>query len=271
MQNKFKMYSVLTFAFAFLFTGINFAQATADLTFTTDTNVTIAGHNYVVASGSSATSVTVEDNFVTIVVPASSTLVFKSPDKYALSNDKSLTVSCKSDESYITIIGPKTVVVTPVLHTCGGGSSTGGSVGGGGGGSTTPATPATPAVPAKDTTLPADCTGGALFSASTGKNCNAATPATPATPASPSTDNTTNGVHTGPYNFGLVTLKSGSKGDAVMELQRFLNAKLNLGLVVDGKLGPKTIAVIIKWQTDNGLVPDGLIGPKTKAKMNLEA
>jgi hypothetical protein len=70
------------------------------------------------------------------------------------------------------------------------------------------------------------------------------------------------------YNFGTVTLRNGSTGEAVKELQRFLNRILNLGLVVDGKLGPKTIAVIKKWQSDNNLVADGLIGPKTKIKMN---
>jgi len=77
-------------------------------------------------------------------------------------------------------------------------------------------------------------------------------------------------VNSGPatYNFGSVTLRNGSRGEAVKELQRFLNQKLNLGLVIDGILGPKTIAVIKKWQMDNGLVPDGLIGPKTKAMMN---
>ena len=74
----------------------------------------------------------------------------------------------------------------------------------------------------------------------------------------------------GTYNFGTVTLKNGSQGNAVMELQRFLNAKLALGLAVDGKLGPKTIAVIKQWQKDNGLVADGLVGAKTKAKMNAE-
>ena len=52
------------------------------------------------------------------------------------------------------------------------------------------------------------------------------------------------------------------------ELQRFLNDKLNLGLKLDGKIGPKTIAVIKKWQKDHGLKADGLIGPKTKALMN---
>jgi hypothetical protein len=73
------------------------------------------------------------------------------------------------------------------------------------------------------------------------------------------------------YNFGLTTLKSGSTGEAVMELQRFLNRFLNLGLLVDGKLGPKTIAVIKKWQKENGLVADGLVGEKTKTKMNAMA
>jgi peptidoglycan hydrolase-like protein with peptidoglycan-binding domain len=72
------------------------------------------------------------------------------------------------------------------------------------------------------------------------------------------------------YNFGSVTLRNGSRGVAVMELQRFLNAKLNLGLVIDGKLGPKTIAVVKKWQQDHGLVADGLIGVKTKAMMTNE-
>ena len=66
----------------------------------------------------------------------------------------------------------------------------------------------------------------------------------------------------------MTTLKNGSKGEAVKELQRFLNDKLSLGLVVDGKLGPKTISVIKTWQKDNGLVSDGLVGAKTKAMMN---
>jgi len=79
---------------------------------------------------------------------------------------------------------------------------------------------------------------------------------------------TTSSTQKASYNFGLMTLKQGSTGNAVMELQRFLNAKLNLGLMVDGRLGAKTIAVIKKWQKDNGLVSDGLIGSKTKAMMN---
>ncbi|MCX6752260.1 MAG: SBBP repeat-containing protein [Candidatus Nomurabacteria bacterium] len=73
------------------------------------------------------------------------------------------------------------------------------------------------------------------------------------------------------YNFGTKTLKNGSTGDAVKELQRFLNAKLNLNLTIDGKLGPKTILVIKAWQKAHGLTPDGLIGAKTKERMKIEA
>ncbi len=70
------------------------------------------------------------------------------------------------------------------------------------------------------------------------------------------------------YNFGTTNLKNGSRGEAVKELQRFLNEILNLNLVIDGKLGPKTIAVIKIWQRANNLVADGIVGPKTKTKMN---
>lgn len=70
------------------------------------------------------------------------------------------------------------------------------------------------------------------------------------------------------YNLGTLTLKNGSKGEAVKELQRFLNTKLNLGLAIDGSFGPKTTIVIKKWQTDNGLMSDGLVGAKTKMIMN---
>lgn len=92
------------------------------------------------------------------------------------------------------------------------------------------------------------------FSTTTGKSCVVNTGTLSATPIIK-------------YNFGNTILKNGSKGEAVKELQRFLNQVLNLGLVVDGKLGPKTIAVIKQWQKDNGLTADGLIGPKTKEKM----
>ncbi|MEK7572716.1 MAG: peptidoglycan-binding domain-containing protein [Patescibacteria group bacterium] len=99
---------------------------------------------------------------------------------------------------------------------------------------------------------PAGCTATTLFSPIDGQRCPTATTLTKTTS----------------YNFGPVTLKVGSVGNAVKELQRFFNNTLNINLVVDGKLGKKTIAAVKKWQKDNGLAVDGLVGPKTKAKMN---
>ncbi|MCX6752452.1 MAG: peptidoglycan-binding domain-containing protein [Candidatus Nomurabacteria bacterium] len=101
-------------------------------------------------------------------------------------------------------------------------------------------------------------------------------PSTPATPSIPSnTTPTTPPPYTNPtttvYNFGTTTLKNGSRGEPVKELQRFLNATMNLNLTIDGKLGPKTILVIKAWQKAHGLTPDGLIGAKTKERMKLEA
>jgi len=69
------------------------------------------------------------------------------------------------------------------------------------------------------------------------------------------------------YNFGTKLLKNGSKGDAVKELQRFLNKALGLGLIEDGVLGPKTIGIIKQWQKSQGLKDDGIVGPQTKVKM----
>jgi peptidoglycan hydrolase-like protein with peptidoglycan-binding domain len=134
-----------------------------------------------------------------------------------------------------------------------------------------PAVPATPAVPGNEIEGCGNRTTG--FSSATGVSCvgNTSTiPAVPATPATPTTpaSSSSSFATTGVYNFGTKTLKNGSKGEPVKELQRFLNQVLDLGLVIDGKLGPKTIAVIKKWQKANSLKVDGLIGPKTKAKMN---
>ena len=44
-----------------------------------------------------------------------------------------------------------------------------------------------------------------------------------------------------PYDFGSATIKNGSTGEAVKEVQRFLNKTLNLSLELDGKLNAETI------------------------------
>ena len=54
-----------------------------------------------------------------------------------------------------------------------------------------------------------------------------------------------------------MTLKIGSRGKEVKELQEFL------GIQADGAFGKGTEAAVKKWQSDNGLVADGIVGPAT--------
>lgn len=70
-----------------------------------------------------------------------------------------------------------------------------------------------------------------------------------------------------PYDFGSTTIKEGSSGESVEEIQRFLNKTLSLNLVLNGLFNTETITAIKKWQSANGLVADGVIGAKTKIKM----
>ena len=62
-------------------------------------------------------------------------------------------------------------------------------------------------------------------------------------------------------------LKQGSRGDEVMELQKFLN---NAGypVKIDGVFGSATTVALIKFQIANGLKGDGIVGVQTRAVLN---
>lgn len=62
--------------------------------------------------------------------------------------------------------------------------------------------------------------------------------------------------------FSGATLRQGSKGADVMELQT------KLGLTADGMFGPMTKAAVMAFQASNGLTADGIAGPMTLAKMS---
>lgn len=55
----------------------------------------------------------------------------------------------------------------------------------------------------------------------------------------------------------METIKLGSKGNAVKNLQQLLN------LTVDGNFGPKTDKAVKEFQTKNNLIADGIVGAKT--------
>jgi peptidoglycan hydrolase-like protein with peptidoglycan-binding domain len=62
------------------------------------------------------------------------------------------------------------------------------------------------------------------------------------------------------------TLRNGSKGPAVTQLQNLLRNK-GYNIAADGDFGPKTEAAVKKFQSSKGLVADGIVGPKTWAAL----
>ena len=61
----------------------------------------------------------------------------------------------------------------------------------------------------------------------------------------------------------IPTLRRGSRGDMVEELQALLNAKCGYDLEIDGIYGAKTETAVTAFQLANGLTADGICGPKT--------
>ena len=59
----------------------------------------------------------------------------------------------------------------------------------------------------------------------------------------------------------MITLRQGSRGDAVRQLQEIL------GITADGIFGPITKAAVKDYQAANGLKADGIVGPLTWAAL----
>lgn len=71
-------------------------------------------------------------------------------------------------------------------------------------------------------------------------------------------------------SFGAfdVSLKYGSKGDAVSELQDFLQDQSFLTTAPNGRFGLATLKAVKAFQTANKLSPDGFFGKSSRAKAN---
>ncbi|SFO82006.1 Putative peptidoglycan binding domain-containing protein [Amycolatopsis arida] len=72
-----------------------------------------------------------------------------------------------------------------------------------------------------------------------------------------------------PAPSGRPTLRAGSTGQAVRDLQAFLNRVYPAysRLAVDGIFGPNTTAAVKEFQRRSGLAVDGIVGPRTWAKL----
>jgi len=71
-------------------------------------------------------------------------------------------------------------------------------------------------------------------------------------------------VHADTLDFGTVTLRQGSSGPYVTNLQNALNSFNGASLNVDGYFGAKTKYAVQAFQTTQGLSPDGVVGSATK-------
>lgn len=70
-------------------------------------------------------------------------------------------------------------------------------------------------------------------------------------------------VNAKPASAGSRTLKTGSTGEDVRYLQRWL------GIESDGWFGARTKAKVIRYQTMRGITADGVVGPRTWREMGI--
>lgn len=66
------------------------------------------------------------------------------------------------------------------------------------------------------------------------------------------------------YDFGAATMRQGSSGFYVRNLQMFLNQFAGANLTVDGIYGPNTRARVAGWQALSGIASDGVFGPQSR-------
>ena len=69
----------------------------------------------------------------------------------------------------------------------------------------------------------------------------------------------------------IPTLRRGSQGDEVADLQMIMNSKFGYKLDIDGDFGSKTEAAVKDFQRKQGLTADGVVGVKTWKALGVKA
>jgi hypothetical protein len=111
--------------------------------------------------------------------------------------------------------------------------------------------------------------GGGSPVVSDTQTTNATPPPATTTPASTKPPTTHPSTTTQTFKLPAgETLKLGSTGSTVTELQHALTTLGYDPGKADGSFGPTTQAAVQKFQTDKGLPADGVVGPKTATAIN---
>lgn len=71
-----------------------------------------------------------------------------------------------------------------------------------------------------------------------------------------------------PAVVSFQTVRLGDSGDTVQAVQLVLRS-YGYSITVDGQFGPVTLDRVMRWQRSNGLVVDGIVGPQTLASLGL--
>ncbi len=240
---------------------INATFSSTAVTYTLTTHMSGNGTGVIIVSPDD--TIFNPDDVVTLTAVAAAKSTFK--EWSGCSDETTTTIE-------VTMSADKTCTATFNKASTSGGGGGGGSVGHSSSGTTTTTTPNTP--PANS---PSDCTGGALFSASTGAKCGSSKTNIPGCEAgflfSPSTgqscagssqtnntnvNNNTNNTPSSNTCSLTLNLKIGDTGTQVKCLQTIL------GITSDGIFGKGTKAAVIAFQKAHGLDTDGVVGPKTR-------
>jgi hypothetical protein len=253
------------------------------VSYTADTFVTIGATQYVIESGSAATSVVNTATTLTVIIPAASTFTLSSLEGYSLGDDAGVTDTCSGGTSSAAVSGAATVIYTPntaVASCTSGGGSSGGGGGGGGGSSSdddddeddeadtddedaadddsssTPSSTPSAEVSAKVSALVEQVKSLVAILESRGVVISAEIKTLLNTLSAPATSGTFTS-----------DLDVGASGTDVSSLQNWLIKKgYSIPAGATGFYGAQTKAAVAAYQAANGISPaSGFFGPKTRA------
>ena len=237
------------------------AHATA-VTTAQDVTLRVSGSTVRTAtmlSGSTYDTLTIQDSGFQFTLSGTESVTLRSSGKDIMTNTFAVAVTCADTYSELVLPASKGSIVAVGLQgfACSGGGGGGGSSSSSSssssstGGSATAATASTQTVATQATAAPVAPSAPAAPAA--------VTPSTPATPSS------------APSSMLLSrTLKSGSKGEDVMALQRFLQANgyIPSTIKLTGYYGPATTKAVKLFQAKRKLPQVGQVGPMTLKALN---
>lgn len=215
-------------------------------------------------SGSTYDTLTVQSGGFEFTLSGSESVTLRSSSKDTMSNTFAVAVTCGDSSSDLVLSASKgsTAGVTLDGTACsrGGGGGSGSSGGGSSSSSSSTSGSTTTTTASSAGTTATTQTTTAPAAPPSAPAAQAATPSTPAAPSSASSMSLSR------------PLKAGSKGEEVVALQKFLQAKgfIPSTVKLTGYYGPATTKAVKLFQAKHKLAQVGQVGPMTLKALNAE-